>query len=537
MCGFVVLLNDNNFNTQTLLNSIAHRGPDSSKTISVNNWKFGFNRLGIVGGKDFDQPYSEDKNLNVLVFNGEIYNFRNLAKKYLPDLNNVISDTQVLYNLLMVYGVEIIKKLDGIFSFIFVNTVSDKCILSRDTFGVKPLYYAKKGSSLYFSSEIKPLATIINQSFSSNGLLEHFSFGSPLDNRTIYKEIYSFESGSYEILGKNTKSISKKNFKFHASSNNNKSIEEILKETIEMQTPEIPFGVLYSGGIDSSLILNQTHKNHNMKLALSVNVDQEDMSELYWQKHGLEKIQYSKKVKTFDQNKNSFSLENLEQIISKVDLPITHPNFLGALMLAKEAKSFGLKVLLSGEGADEIFMGYKWFIERKFNNLDALNYVPIDLVSKALNHSKVPSYNYINKLSKKNFFTQYYLRKWLLRADITGMAHSVEVRVPFLGSNIVKAAELISDGEMTNFDSITKHPLKKIAENKFGKKFTYRKKIGFDYPLNEWVGEEYVDYLLNNCNLFCRDSIKSICDMRNNHFYYPRLIFLLTAFTIWVNNK
>jgi len=533
MCGFVALLNDNEFSIKNLLNSISHRGPDSSKTLTTENWKFGFNRLGIVGDNEFDQPYSENDNVNILVFNGEIYNYKELAANYLPHIKEVRSDTQILYNLLLYCGTSIIQKLDGIFAFIFVETISGTSVVCRDEFGVKPLYFHYKKGKSYFSSEVQPLVKIVKPEYSIVGLIEHFSFGVPLEDRTIYNDISSFEPGTYTIFGRGGEKIKTDTFSFKSESIIKKPLKKTLNDAFDSQCPDIPFGVLFSGGVDSTLILHQTHQNPNMKLALSVNVDQVGMSEASWQNIGFRTMNYIKKSVEIKQDEKTFSLENLTSLISNLDLPISHPNFLGALMLAKEAKENSIKVLLSGEGADEIFMGYRWFIQKEFKNLDALSYIPPDLVTKALGGNIEVAYENINKLNCKNFFITHYLKKWLFRADLTGMAHSVEVRVPFLAGAIVNAAKSISSDEMTDFGATTKSPLKKIVEKVFGGDYANRKKIGFDYPLNDWVGSEYTDYLQENNNIFRSDVIKDICEKKDTHYHYPRLIFLLTAFTVW----
>ena len=533
MCGFVALLNDNEFSIKSLLDSISHRGPDSSRTLTTGHWKFGFNRLGIVGGKEFDQPYSENDNVNILVFNGEIYNYKELAANYLPHIAEVKSDTQILYNLLLYCGTSIIQKLDGIFAFIFVETTSGASVVCRDEFGVKPLYFHYKKGKCYFSSEVQALVKIVRPEYSIVGLIEHFSFGVPLEDRTIYNDIYSFEPGTYTIFGKGGETIKTDTFSFTSESIIKKSLKKTLSEAFDSQCPDIPFGVLFSGGVDSTLILQQTHQNPNMKLALSVNVGQLEMSEVSWQNIGFRKLNYKKNSVRIEQDEKTFSLEKLTALISNLDLPISHPNFLGALMLAKEAKENSIKVLLSGEGADEIFMGYRWFIQKGFKNIDALSYIPPELVTKALGGNREVNYGNINKLNIKNFFITHYLKKWLLRADLTGMAHSVEVRVPFLAGAVVTAAKSISSDEMTDFGATTKSPLKKIVEKVFGFDYANRKKIGFDYPLNDWIGSEYTEYLQNNNNIFCSDAIKDICDKKDTHYHYPRLIFLLTAFTVW----
>ena len=141
MCGFVCAFNDKNFNLSDALGSIKHRGPDSSKERFLNNWQIGFNRLSITAPtEEFDQPYSEDPDEDCLVFNGEIYNFQELQNELNRD-KLYTSDTQTLYKLLKKYNHKIIPKLNGIFSFAYIHFRKNEVLISRDFFGVKPLYY------------------------------------------------------------------------------------------------------------------------------------------------------------------------------------------------------------------------------------------------------------------------------------------------------------------------------------------------------------------------------------------------------------
>ena len=121
MCGLFISVNDSNIDFNNLLATITHRGPDSSKTMSDSNWQFGFNRLSIVGNNEHDQPFRKSGSREILCFNGEIYNFRQLAADFLRGKDNYTSDTEVLYDLLSQYGESILSEIDGIFAFVFFD--------------------------------------------------------------------------------------------------------------------------------------------------------------------------------------------------------------------------------------------------------------------------------------------------------------------------------------------------------------------------------------------------------------------------------
>ena len=215
MCGLFISVNDSNIDFNNLLATITHRGPDSSKTMSDSNWQFGFNRLSIVGNNEHDQPFRKSGSREILCFNGEIYNFRQLAADFLRGKDNYTSDTEVLYDLLSQYGESILSEIDGIFAFVFFDPEKKRVIVARDEFGVKPLFYGFKNTQAYISSELQPINNLLNCSFDSSGLYEHLTFGHSLNGKTIYENIFEFSSGEYVIFDLDFKEIQRANIYEH----------------------------------------------------------------------------------------------------------------------------------------------------------------------------------------------------------------------------------------------------------------------------------------------------------------------------------
>ena len=526
MCGFVASFNlFTKYKTEDMLALIKHRGPDSSRVVSKLPWQFGFNRLGIVARDSlYDQPYTEDKTF-YLLFNGEIYNFADLAHKYIPH-HRPISDTQVLFKLLKLKGVEIVKELDGIFAFIFVDTSTDCVIAARDYFGVKPLYYCKEDHGIVFSSELKPLQRYANSLYANNTLLEYITHGSVLNGNTIYKTISQIERSTIAQYSPKTGF----EFKRYELVKAVKS-EFPVKSAITSQIPDIDFGIMYSGGIDSTILLQECAAHARLKHTFSICVEHPEMNELNWQKQGLMTIKPNSIHHTIKDTEHDFSIDSLYSFNCGLDLPISHPSFIGALKIASLANSLGLKVLLCGEGADEIFHGYRWHLQqREFSN-DLPSYLnQIDIADAlSVDISSIPK---LTTITHDEFFFNYYLPRWLVRADLTGMKYSIENRVPFLSNIMFSFSKTLTLKEKTKSYTVAKAYLKDYLSSTFPKSFVHRKKKGFDYPLNTWCNNEIINLILNS------DSIspffkKRIRNEFNSDYRIPRACFVLASFLLW----
>jgi asparagine synthase (glutamine-hydrolysing) len=553
MCGFCVSINDQYTDIKKMTELIKHRGPDSTKYIKTPKVNAGFNRLAVVDlDERSDQPMYDETERYLILFNGEIYNHKHLKKLLCQSYGitfKTSSDTEVLLEGLIKEGSKFINKLDGIFAFIFIDLSNLNIIMGRDPFGVKRLYYIHKKDQLIVSSELKPFNWEKKKKIKEKAIVEFMSFGTVFDNDTYFDDVKELSSNSFvefSLNEENPKNFKIKKYKDLNYDNDNKNdadpetITYLVKETIKKQTPEIPFAVSLSGGIDSTLILDEVHSNKFFTATYCVDVKHSEMSERKWQNYVIDKLNLSKKTKWIDLRDTDFSIKNLKRLSKLCDYPIFHPNYVGSLHLTEKVKSDGIKVLLSGEGADEIFLGYRWF-EDFSNYSEFLEYIPFDIVKDVFRNENIKNPNF-NQLSLTEAFQKVYLQRWLLRQDLTGMVNSVEVRVPFLGIELAERLNKLSfdfkiKKDFTSNSKIeTKWLLKRILRNKYSDEFIDRKKIGFDFPLNEWINDEHLEFLRSRRDLFNFDLLFKKLQNMTPIFMRKRLLFSCVSYALWFDN-
>ena len=551
MCGFCVSINDKYTDIKKMTQMIKHRGPDSTKHIKTSNVNAGFNRLAIVDlDERSDQPMYDEAKRYLILFNGEIYNHKYLKKSLRQSYGITFktdSDTEVLLKGLSKEGSKFINKLDGIFAFIFIDLLNLNIIMGRDPFGVKRLYYIHKKNQLIASSELKPFNWKKKRKIKKKALVEFISYGMVFDNHTLFDDVKELSPNSFVELSINGESS--KNFNIQKCKNfnygnenhaNSEAISSLVKETIKKQTPEIPFAVSFSGGIDSTLILDEVHSDNFFTAAYCVDVKHSEMSERKWQNYVIEKLNLSKKIKWVELRETDFSIKNLKRLSNLCDYPIFHPNYVGSLHLTEKVKSDGVKVLLSGEGADEIFLGYRWF-EDFSNYSEFLEYVPFDIAKGVFKTENLKNPNF-DKLSLVEAFQKIYLQRWLLRQDLTGMANSVEVRVPFLGIELAERLNKLSlefkikKDFSSNSKIETKWLLKSMLRNKYSNEFIDRKKVGFDFPLNEWINDEHLEFLRSRNDLFNFELLFQKLQKMTPFFMRKRLLFSCVSYALWFDN-
>jgi len=315
----------------------------------------------------------------------------------------------------------------------------------------------------------------------------------------------------------------------------NESISEekiiaMIEAAAIRQRPDVPFGLQLSGGIDSTLLLSILNKSEYFSGTYAVNVDDTEMSEKYWQAMALDCFRTEKPAREINLGVAEFQIDKLRDLIISSDVPYFHPSFIGATLMSKIAHDDGLKVLISGEGADEIFLGYRWFFEDE-SIQSIFEYSPLSKLSKFLGVIE-PDISFLSSMDRLEFFQKWYLQRWLARSDLTGMRHSVEVRVPFLDLELVDMANGLSRGYKTKFGAkwiLKNHLLKKLPEN-----FVNRRKRGFDFPLNNWIQDGHINFLRANKNLFEIDDGQITQLQNSNDFRDKRLIFSLCSFALWI---
>ena len=411
MCG----INGFNFNQSDLINKmnqkIKHRGPDQEGIYCDDNFSLGHVRLSIIDLSDrAKQPmFNEDRSL-ALIFNGEIYNFKELREKLINKGHKFFSesDSEVILHLYEDYGSNCLSELNGIFAFAILNIKKKELFLARDRIGVKPLYYYYDGKKIIFSSEIKailehPIRRKINLDSFSHYFRLHY-VPHPL---TIFKDIYKLPPANY-LLFKNNQIKIKQYWQvddFENIGSEKEIIERIrylAKDSVKGQLiSDKPVGVFLSGGIDSTSVLGLVNElEHKQIKTFSVGFDFN--SEKYNFDFNMAK-RISKHYKT-DHHELIISakdmLDNVEKTIYHLDEPVSNTTQVATYLLSKFAKN-KVDVILGGDGGDELFGGYpRYFYSKYASQWQSL--------PKFLRNNYLTNHflNYLGKYLKKENFAQ-----------------------------------------------------------------------------------------------------------------------------------
>ena len=588
MCGIIGF----NFKAKEPLEDIVkllkNRGPNNSGTYNINNNSFGHTRLSIIDLKtEANQPMVFDD--IVLVFNGEIYNYKELIKEHnLKCLTS--SDSEVLIRLYQKYNFEFLNKLNGAFSFCIYDIKKDLYFCARDRYGKRPFYFYNIDGKFIFSSLIKPIIKAIGYTPSLNkvALSQYLQYFVPIGDNTFYNDIKKLEPSSYIVYQNNKLSI-KKYYKIntHKSIFNEKQaleqIESTLLKSVELRlVSDVEVSTLLSGGIDSSLI-SSIYSKLSAKKIQTFSVGYETYTKY-------SELPYAKLLSShIDSNHHELRLskqnfiDSFDDVLHSMEEPHGDPASIPLDFLCKHIKNSGIKTVLSGEGSDEIFLGYDNYAKfDKFYNFKAslsseqkefmnknlssslnkntkestyikrlLNEQTIynsfgeifTLNQKKLLFKKVPTFKTIKEKSNHIDWMSYIdLKIWLgdallSKVDKISMNNSIETRNPFLDFNLVDLSFKI-DGKL-KLGNTNKYLLKKVASKYIPDEIINRTKKGFNSPYNEWLHEEFKDELLNTIlkansihNLFNEAYIKEIYTQAKNnklkqHFY------ALYNFSLW----
>ena len=366
---------------------LSHRGPDDSGFFQNENISLGHNRLSIIDLQNSKQPMKDEKNKNIIIFNGEIYNFKEL-KSELRSFGhkfNTEGDTEVILKSYTQWGVECLKKLEGMFVFCIWDEKKKQLFIGKDKFGEKPLfYYFSKEHGFMFSSEIRSFLEVekIKQELrlDTESINQYLSLNYLINNKTFFREIKSLSPASYIILNsinfKNEISVKKywlleEHFKKKTNDNFSEASEKInflLEKSIKQKMfSDVENGVFLSGGIDSSTISLKLKKIDNHKMSAH-NI-------LFKEEKFNESVDAKIIADYLNVNLNHYEIpidddltNEFPKIIDAMDQPMSDTSFLSTYYLSKYSKKKS-KVVLSGDGADELFGGYDTYIAdiyRKF---------------------------------------------------------------------------------------------------------------------------------------------------------------------------
>ncbi len=485
MCG-ILFTNNPNINRELFieaLNMMNHRGPDADGYKEQGSIKLGHKRLKVVDLEDrSNQPFNSPCGRYSIIFNGEIYNFRELRSEF--KLNCLTSsDTEVILKLYIKLGLRFLEYLEGMFAFIIYDKKQNEFFVARDRLGVKPLYFLKEKNYITLSSEIAPLLRFSNNlEIDDIALRQYKKLRTFFNERTIYKSIKVFPAANYFFDNK-----FQSYWKLSESDQAppcDEEISELIKNSISMRlNADVSYGSFLSGGIDSTIITKLSKPKHTWTVGF------ENKNEFHWSMIPAKEIG-SKHHQILIQNDEFKELAKF--MIKKRREPLSVPNEVLIYKMACNVKKENT-IILSGEGADELFFGYdriftwaqntaSWDIE-EFSKLYSYgSNLDIEIVEDAISpfiHLESP----IKIVS--HFFQLAHLKGLLRRLDNSTMLSSVEARVPFVDSH--KLIERLS-GVPFNYrmlNGVVKAPLKRVFADQINPEIIQRKKVGFPVPLKD----------------------------------------------------
>lgn len=535
----------------------------------------GFRRLSIVDlSEKGHQPMLSDDEKITITFNGEIYNFKKIRKE-LEALGYDFksnSDTEVILKSYEEWGTEMFPKFDGMFAIALVDLEKQKLILGRDRVGLKPLFYFKNENALVWASEIKSILKneYIKPEINWNGVYTNFLFQTTLAPETCFQNIFSLEPASFLILNLNDLTSSKQfywNFPTEKLENITEEeaaakVDQLLSESIKEQLfADVPITSMMSGGIDSTWITAKAKPFKNDINAFTISY-QFSESEVKNASLMAEKIDIQHNVKKVSDDE---ILNQLKENIQHFEEPYSS---LEVLMNAAEfAKNKGFKVVLSGNGADELFAGYshslklnKWLSMKKFNAIrhfiftnddfsrkvknyfsqddmldffrqsqvgmkpfeaksvfsDAVfNTVKTNLKDKKLSETK--DYQGLFEYDMKYSLSSHHV----FRDDLSAMKYGVEFRYPYLSNDLIDYVSSLP--EKLRYNGIQNKPLlRKVAEKYLPLQILKMPKRGFSFPLAHFIKTEpkVREFILENLN-----------SLKKRNFFKPEVI------NEWWNNQ
>ena len=564
MCGILGLINNHTIISkreerlmERALADISYRGPDNQSIWKNEKSLLGHLRLSIIDlSNSANQPFHDLENKIHLVFNGEIYNYKeirnDLARKGIIFRTN--SDTETIIELYKLYGLSFVNYMRGMFAIAIYDSLKNQLILTRDRLGKKPLFYFIDDEKIIFSSEAKSFKLFGSSDINIDSLISYFLFQYISAPATIFKNVFSLQPGEIININLNTWETEKYFYwssKEYIKENKNvfdiNTLENLISDAVQYRlVSDVDVGLLLSGGLDSTLIACYIKECSDNKKVKAFNVkfrdkkyDESEYSRIVAQSLGFELISVVGDTITED---------IFLKCLSHCDQPLGDPAIIPTYMISEQISKF-LKVVISGEGADELFMGYDYYkYEKVINLIKFINIFASPLIKSRAVHNFLNSklLNRLRKISEtkfdigtarwrtvfsieeinllldqykntKNEFSVYSkvdsllqsmnkkiepecilnieLIDWrpsdlLMKIDRMTMAHSLEARTPFLDHILVEYIVNIDPKFLGTFLT-SKKPLRKLLLNKLpsdvGREISKRKKHGFEVPVDKWM--------------------------------------------------
>lgn len=556
MCGFAGYIHsecvmNHDEVIKAMADRIIHRGPDDADYYVDEDISLGFRRLSIIDLEGGRQPILNEDGTLVLMFNGEIYNYQSLRAELIEKghVFKTKTDSEVLIHGFEEYGKGLLTKLRGMFAFVIWNRVEKTLFGARDYFGIKPFYIYQADGEFMFGSEIKSFLShpSFKKELDEDMIPLYLSYEYIPDERTIFKNVVKLP-GAYCFEYKNGELKTEKYYDIKFDIDESKDLsyweDEITKEfteSVEMhKIADVEVGCFLSSGVDSSYVVKEVSKVTKSVKTFSVGYEEEKYSELPYAQDfsahvGVPNISNKVSADEF--------FDSVGEIEYFMDEPLPNPSQIPLYFLAKNARKY-VKVVLSGEGADELFGGYPMYlagghfdkyskrvpkflrkgaaaVAKKLPNFTGKNFIirgamepyerfmranyvftteerqkylkrPI-VTKKPEEYSKI-YFEEAGKVDEPTALQYADMKTWmmydiLLKADRMSMANSLELRVPFLDIKMLELALKIPT-RFRAHDEVTKVALRSAAIKQLPERTANKKKLGFPVPLNDWLRED-----------------------------------------------
>lgn len=548
MCGIAGYISNTKKPTKKILKAmtdrIAYRGPDAEGFFLDDRAALGHRRLSIIDLTTGNQPiYNETKDI-AIVFNGEIYNYVELREelKKKKHVFTTSSDTEVLVHGYEEWGHELTKKLRGMFAFAIWNSKEKELYLARDGWGIKPLYYYENNNTLMFASEIKAFLDHpdFKKEFNEEILSAYLCFNSTPTEETFFKGVYRLEPG-HQMIYKNGQKTIERFFKLEFEETEQdmddivKDISSAMVDSVKHhEIADVEVGSFLSSGIDSSYLVSVSRPDKTY----TVGYDNPKYDEISYAEDLAKKLGITNKSKKITKEEY---IEAFPTIMYHMDEPLADPSAI-ALYFVAQIASEDVKVVMSGEGADELFGGYNTYKEE----IDQAWYMkipyPIRRAASAIAGllPEVRGFNFVyrrgrklkdyniglgrifrdeeamkivkcpNQIHTKDIVAPFYeeyqdnsnmvqrqvidfyfwlVRDFLHAVDRNTMMFGLEARTPFLDKEVYEVARKLPTSAKINKET-TKPALRAAAKEVIPNESYKKKKLGFPVPLREWIRED-----------------------------------------------
>ena len=601
MCGIVGFINKENKKEKIIkkmMDRINHRGPDGEGTFIDDNIALGHKRLSIIDLNTGSQPMFNENERYVVVFNGEIYNYIELKSELEKEDHyfKTSCDTEVLLHGYEEYGVKLLDHLRGMFAFAIWDREKEELFCARDHFGIKPFYYYKNDDVFMFASEIKAFLDHpqFKKELNKEAIAPYLAFNYSPTADTFFKGVKKLEPGHY-LLYKNGDLVVKRYFKLAFDEQNgdkNQFIDEIdniMRDSVNKHMlSDVEVGSFLSSGIDSSYLVSLAKPDKTYTVGYKI----DKYNEINYAKDLADKLKINNTSKIITKDEY---FKMIPKIMYHMDEPLADPAAV-ALYFVSELASKDVKVVLSGEGADEFFGGYNYYreeIDYKFYNkipfclrhivskvcsilpqvrgINFLvrrgekledNYIGVNKVFNEREIKKLVNFDtkYKNKDITKNVYKEqanesnvikmqaidinfWLIKDILQKADKMTMANSIEGRVPFTDIEVFNVAKKLPL-DLKVSQETTKVALREASKRVIPNESYKKKKLGFPVPLREWVKDKDVYEMIKKA--FNSDISKELFDNKRimkllnneinpNHkdrFSYKK-IWTIYCFLVW----